>query len=140
MSPIHAAKIYPDQYILLNKDPEIPSFQWYFFRSHFDQTEATGVKGVSIAEAIQQGYQYWETSYFRLLHCGFCYTLPERDEVGSNALFWQMALSYNAFNGRYFDDEVGHLCYVDFASEEALQLWKTLRSHKPLASIQSSKQ
>ena len=88
------------------------------------------MKGSSIIEAIRDGHKRLQKSYFRLLHCGFRYTLPERDVVGSNALFWQMALSYNSPNGRYFDDEVSHLCYVDFASQEALQLWKTLRSIK----------
>ncbi len=125
MNPIHAAKIHPNQYLCLNRDSE-SCFQWY----SFEKAEATGIKGSSITEAIRAGHKHWQKCYFRLLHCGFRYTLPERDEVGSNALFWQMALSYNSANGRYFDDEVGHLCYVDFASQEALKLWKTLRSSK----------
>lgn len=52
------------------------------------------------------------------------YSLPVRDEVGTNAFFWQMAKSYASSNGHYFDEEAGHMCYVDFASEEALEIWR----------------
>lgn len=39
----------------------------------------------------------------------------------------QMAQSYSASNGRYFDQDAGHLCFVDLASKEALEIWKKIR-------------
>ena len=113
--PIHVAVIQPKRYLLLRKR-ETELFHWFLTSPEFEKEEETQTQGTSCAEAI------------RLIHCGFRYTLPERDQVGSNALFWQMALSYNSPNGRYFDEEVGHLCYVDFASQEALEIWQKLRA------------
>jgi hypothetical protein len=47
--------------------------------------------------------------------------------VGCKAFFWEMAKSYASYNGRYLDEELGHLCYVDFASQEALSIWRKIR-------------
>lgn len=83
--------------------------------------------GETPAKAISAAYKIWEKEYFRLLHCGFRYSLPTRDETGCNAFFWEMAKSYDSPNGSYFDERLGHPCYVDFASEEALSIWRNVR-------------
>ena len=61
------------------------------------------------------------------MHCGFRYTLPERDEHGLNALFNQMVASYSSSNGVYFEQELGHPCIVQNASIQARLLWKKLK-------------
>jgi len=126
MLPIHIAQLESKGILFLN-ELKSSEFQWFKMNSLLDKAEDTPVIAPSIAEAIQQGYKTWKEEHFRLVHCGFRYLLPERDEVGTNALFWQMALSYNTSNGQYFDKEVGHTCYVDFASQEALEIWRKIR-------------
>ena len=120
MIPYHVARIYPKRYLFLKKvDPT--TFQW------FEEENATACVAKTPAKAVLEGSKLWQDAYFRTLNCGFRYTLPERDEVGCNAFFWQMTQSYAASNGQYFDEELGHLCYVDFASDEALEMWRKLR-------------
>lgn len=80
-----------------------------------------------MTDAVEQARGRWKNDFFALLHCGFRYTLPTRDETGTNAHFRQMAQSYSAPNGHYFDEEVGHMCFVDFASQEALEVWRKIR-------------
>ncbi|MCH9627073.1 MAG: hypothetical protein S4CHLAM2_07070 [Chlamydiales bacterium] len=125
MTLYHVGSIYPKQYLFLNK-LNSSEFQWVKALP-LSQEEPTPCKGSTAAKAIQSAYKLWGDHDFRLLHCGFRYTLPERDEVGCNAFFWQMAQSYASASGRYFDEETGHLCYVDFASQEALELWRKIR-------------
>lgn len=87
----------------------------------------TGMEGDTIGLAMQQARRTWKQDSFRTVICGFRYTLPERDEHGCNALFHQMVASYSNSNGIYFDEELGHNCIVQAASQEALALWKRLR-------------
>lgn len=117
MKILHVAKIYPKglpSYLFLKE--EEGRFLW----------EGTTCGGQSLEEALKEGSRMWKQDYFTLLHCGFRYSLPIRDEVGVNALFWQMAKSYATFNGIYFDEDVGHMCLVKFASQEALKVWKKI--------------
>jgi len=79
----------------------------------------TDVKASNVEEAIRLARRKWGLKGFRTLNCGFRYSLPERDEHGINALYHQMAASYAASNGIYFDEEVGHNCIVHNASLEA---------------------
>lgn len=89
--------------------------------------EKTPIWGGTAEEAILAAYKAWSIDDMRTLHCGFRYTLPERDEVGTNALFHQMVSSYSSASGIYFDEEVGFNCIVQFASHEARDLWKRLQ-------------
>lgn len=134
--PIHAARIKPARHplYLFLKEAEPGCLQWFQTNRSFDKEEATTCKAATIPLAIAAASRFWHHEAFHLLHCGFRYTLPERDEVGCNAFFWQMAKSYSVPNGRYFDPEVGHLCYVDLASQEALSIWRTIcdRNNRPL--------
>lgn len=76
--------------------------------------------------ALQLAYQKFSKLGFRLVHFGTRYTLPERDEVGVSALFPHFYASYRSPTGKYFDQELGHMAYVDFASLEAKSLLKEL--------------
>lgn len=125
MLPIHAACIENRRYLFLRKVDM--HYQWFSFNAGMNYETATDLKAAALGRVISSAYQYWKEAHFRLLHCGFRYMLPTRDETGSNALFYQMALSYNSPNGQYFDEELGHLCYVDFASQEALEIWRKIR-------------
>lgn len=85
------------------------------------------IYGQTIEEAISEAKKFFKDQEFYFLNCGFRYTLPERDEHGINALFFQMKDSYNASNGVYFDEILGNNCYVQFASLEALNLLRKLQ-------------
>ncbi len=129
MIPIHVACLQLKRkpaYLFLRK-LEDRHFNWFRVNATFDKEDATECSAETLFLAIATARKLWKESAFRLLHAGFHYSLPERDVVGSNALFWQMAKSYESFNGQYFDPEVGHLCYVDFASQEALEIWRKIR-------------
>lgn len=122
---IHLARIQPNGrtvvYLFLRaKDSH--TFVWY--RQEKGIETETHVSASTIDEALQQARRHWKQEAFRMVNCGFRYTLPERDEHGANALFHQMVASYNSPNGVYFDEDLGHNCYVQFASNEARNVAK----------------
>lgn len=107
-------------YLLLRKlEPYV--YRWYQEMSPGEEAE-TSIWGGSTEEAILAGRKEWKIEQFQSLNCGFRYTLPERDEVGANALFCQMVASYASMNGVYFDEELGSNCIVQNAPMEARQL------------------
>lgn len=123
---IHVGKIFPQggmQWVFLRQISE-HLFQWFYAAS---EEIATGVTADSVQEAMRLAFRTWKMVYFTTLNCGFRYTLPERDEHGINALFHQMIASLSSPNGIYFDEELGHLCFVQNASIEARDLWKQLQ-------------
>lgn len=125
---IHIARMQPKGihvvYLFLRQlDPH--HFRW--FEEKGNEEIETAVFGNSIEEAIRQSHRHWKNVAFRTVNCGFRFTLPERDEHGSNALFYQMVSSYSSMNGFYFDEELGFNCIVHQASLEARQLWNRLR-------------
>lgn len=122
---IHAAKIQSKGLLLLR---QIEPYRFVWYREIEPPIEEeTKVWGGSVEEAIAEGYKIWRQDGFQPLNCGFRYTLPERDEVGSNALFHQMISSYSSMNGVYFDEELGSNCIVQNASLDARKLWKRLQ-------------
>lgn len=128
---IHVARITLStgtKFLLLRKDDPV-RFTWY---EDLDQELDTGIFAPTAEEAIRQGYLNWKKVYFTTLNCGFRYTLPERDEHGNNALFHHMIASYSSMNGVYFDEDLGHNCFVNFASEEAKAMWKKFQLQKKL--------
>lgn len=125
MIPYHVATIYPKQYLFLQRSDS--SFHWLKMNPSFDEGIETPCQGETLARAIQAAYKMWQADFFTLLNCGFRYSLPVRDQTGCSAFFWQMAKSYSTPNGHYFDEEAGHLCFVDFASTEALAIWRKIR-------------
>lgn len=108
-------------YLFLRKKEDY-HYCWYMQSNHSDFEDETTVTASTIEEALRLAKRTWKENFFRTLNCGFRYTLPERDEHGMNALYYQMVASYNSMNGVYFDDELGHNCYVQNASIEARNL------------------
>lgn len=126
---IHIAQIYAQNgestYLFLRKIG--PQFVWFQESSPSIESE-TNIEAATIEEAMRLGYRFWKNESFRTVICGFRYTLPERDEHGINALYHQMAASYSSMNGVYYDEELGNNCFVQGASNEALQLWQRLKT------------
>lgn len=107
--------------------------EYLWFAETVDGTEEpTGLVSETIEDSLRIAHKHWRHSQFQGLRCGFRYTLPERDEHGMNALFFQMAASLSAFNGIYFDQELGHNCFVQNASQDAVDLWHKLRKENRL--------
>lgn len=129
MKLIHAALIHPAKkrpvcLLLRQIDPHL--FAW--FEENTDGVETqTDVSAPNFDEALRMARKKWQRDSFRTFNCGFRYTLPERDEHGVNALFHQMADSYNSMNGVYQDQDLGHPCIVHNASQEARLLFERLR-------------
>ncbi|WP_068468267.1 hypothetical protein [Candidatus Protochlamydia phocaeensis] len=126
---IHVARIQeqneqPAYLFLRQLDPY--RYVWFKEEAAGQETE-TPVWGATTEEAILAARKAWRQAYFTPLHCGFRYTLPERDEHGINALFYQMAASYASMTGVYFEEELGSNCLVQNASIEARELWKALQ-------------
>lgn len=126
---IHIAKI-----AVQNQGPcllllrQIEPFRYIWFKENQPGVESeTEIWGGTAEEAIREATKNWQLDEFQPVNCGFRYTLPERDEVGTNALFHQMASSYGSMNGVYFDDELSSNCIVQNASAEARLLWKRLQ-------------
>jgi hypothetical protein len=129
---IHVAKIYkehePIRFLYL-REVEEGKFSW---KEEIESEEIdTGVTASSIDEAMQKAQKKWGIDYFKTLGCGYKYTLPERDEIGSPALFHQMVKSYSIPGGIYQDEDDG-LSIVQNASQEALRLWHQLSSRGKL--------
>lgn len=101
-------------------------YVWLLLGGEGQESEST-VAADSAEEAIRLAWRHWENDGFQPLRCGYRFTLPERDEIGVNALFHQMVASYSTMNGIYLDEELGHQCIVHDASAEALQVWASLR-------------
>lgn len=112
-------KVEPSKYVWFEENPKSEEIE-------------TPIAAQSVTEAIRLASAQWKEAYFQLLNCGFRYTLPERDEHGLNALFCQMVASYSSSNGVYFEEDLGHLCYVQNASIEAQKLWKHLKQAEKL--------
>lgn len=126
---IHIAHII-DKYgrkkrLLLRKKSE-RHFIW--FEENENNENETEIFADNIEDALGSAIRKWKNDQFTPLHCGFRYTLPERDEHGINALFHQMVASYSSTNGIYYDEELGNNCFVQNASIEARQLWHFLKN------------
>lgn len=118
------------RYLFLRKvDPN--RFVWFEQQPDGNEVE-TPIFGTNVEETIRLGNREWRHHPFRLINCGFRYTLPERDEHGINALFHQMIASYSSMNGIYFDEDLGCNCFINFASLEARELWQKLKLQNKL--------
>lgn len=131
---IHTARILGEGgrviYLLLRQTGD-QSYRWFEFQGDKPEIE-TVIESPTVEEAFLLARKHWRTRSFRMVNCGFRYTLPERDEHGLNALFHQMVASYSASNGVYFDTDLGNNCIVNFASDEARNLWKTFKQANKL--------
>ena len=126
---IHVAMIWPRgqpcMYVLLRQLAPY-HFVWFLEEKAGFEKETTAWGGTA-QEALCVAYKVWKKDNIRTLNCGFRYTLPERDEVGTNALFHQMVSSYSSSSGIYFDEELGSNCIVQLASLEARHLYNRLK-------------
>lgn len=126
---IHVARLLSKgevKYLFLRKiDPQ--TLVWHEQTDGNNAEKPTEIIASNVEDAMRLANRQWSEDHFRPVNCGFRYTLPERDEHGINALFWQMASSYGSSNGVYFDDDLGSNCFVNFASQEALELLKKLK-------------
>ena len=105
-------------YLYLRKiEPKV--FKW------FQEEKDTGVQADRVTEAIRLAESQWKSKGFKLLNCGYVYTLPERDEHGNNALFSQMAKSLDSGNGVYFDEDLGHNCIVHQIPLETARFYRS---------------
>ena len=124
---IHVAKIQAPKkglvYLFLREDPE-KGYTWYHEKE--GKEEKTDISGNSPSLAIRAAYRQWADSSFQTLRCGRRFELPERDEHGCDALFYQMAASYSSSGGIYFDEKISQNCVINNASSEAIDLWKKL--------------
>lgn len=117
-------------YLFLRQvDPR--QYAWYERQADGSEKE-TDVSGETVEEAIRLANRKWRKEGFRTVICGFRYTLPERDEHGCNALFYQMAAGYATPRGVYFDEELGHNCFIQNASDEAVQWLARLKQEGKL--------
>jgi len=105
---------------------------WFEGSNDGQEEVETTVSGENVEEAIRLAIRHWAEDGFRTIKCGFRYTLPERDEHGINALFYQMTASYASPNGIYFDEDLGNNCFVNFASVEARDLFNILKQQNRL--------
>lgn len=131
---IHAARFFKDRtgwVLLLLRKTADNSCIWFEETSDKQETQ-TSVSAANPEEALRLAFRQWQGQSFRTIRCGYRFTLPERDEIGTNALMHHMIASYSISNGIYFDDELGHQCIVKETSQEALDLWKSLASQKRL--------
>lgn len=115
---VHIAKIAAGTLFL---KPEGEGFRWFL------EEKPTPVATETVREAMRQGVRQWRLEGFTPIHCGFLFTHPVRDEVGTPAFFCEMVKSYTSLAGNFFDEVRGHLCVVHNASEEALALFRRLR-------------
>lgn len=63
-------------------------------------------------DSLPKALDYAWKEKFSLLPCGYKFTLPERDEHGTPALFEEMAKSLNSMSGVFFDEREGLNCIV----------------------------
>jgi hypothetical protein len=114
---VHVAIIYPNgkgkEYLYLKNGED-----GYFW-------EGTDCRGNTVVEAISNGVKKWKIDHFRLLNCGFLYTVTERDEHGMNATFEEMRQSYQSSSGQFFHQGLGHMCFVQGSSDEALKILRS---------------
>lgn len=125
---IHVAKItLPKKKspLLFLREKNEKEYRWF---EHIEgQEQETDVFATNVQESIRLAARKWKLAHFQTLNCGIRFELPQRDEHGCSALFHQMVASYSNSSGTYFDEELGHMCRIDQASDEALLLWKTLQ-------------
>lgn len=124
---IHVAHIYTrtGRHRLFLRQVEPRRYQWFLAKNPVE--EPTEISSDTIEEAIRLAARHWKEDDFATQNCGFRYTLPERDEHGMNALFYQMTASLSSSNGVYYDDELGNNCFVQNAPLDARDLWLSLK-------------
>lgn len=128
---IHAATLERTSEYLFLRQKEPKLYAWYVDDGKGNEAE-TSVSADTVAEAIRLAVRHWRHDGFKALGCGYCFMLPERDEHGMNALFYQMSLSLQTLNGVYFEDDYGYYCSVKQIPSASRELWSKLKAAKRL--------
>ena len=126
---IHIGEIYPQQILLLRK---VHDNHYAWFLEDREKEEQTEISAPNIEEAIRLAKKNWKHNFFKLIPSGFRFTLPERDEHGNNALFYQAVRSLNSMNGIYFDEELGCNCIVHQIPLRIRELYTKFKSKQEL--------
>jgi hypothetical protein len=92
----------------------------------------TGIEASDTEEALRLARREWKEKAFTPLACGYRFTLPERDEHGNNALFYQMVKSLASPSGVYFDDEYGYNAIVHQIPLKAKEVYEKLKQENRL--------
>ncbi len=121
---IHAAHsmILGEKQLVLLLETTPRHFEWFL------NDQPTEVFADTIEEAIRLANKRWKQEGFSCLNCGFRYTLPERDEHGMNALFYQMAASFASMTGVYFDEELGNNCIIHNIPSTTIAILRQLKT------------
>jgi hypothetical protein len=104
-------------------------YRWHLLLNDNYHLLATTCSAMNIGRACHLARMQWGRYGFRTLRCGTLFTLPERDEIGSPALFHEMIQSLAVSNGVVTDPSRGHPYRVDQISEEAVRLYKKIKNH-----------
>lgn len=126
---IHIAEIMPAQFLYLRK---VNDKHYVWFLEDQEKECETEIAAPNIEEAIRLAKKNWQNSAFKLIPSGFRFSLPERDEHGTNALFYQAIRSLNSMTGIYFDEEVGHNCIVHQIPLRIRELYAKLKQQQRL--------
>lgn len=118
----------PKKLLLLFKEGEV--FSWKLLEG--DQETETPYRADSLEKALQMVQKPYQEQGISLLTSGYLFTLPERDEHGTPALFSEMKASLASMNGVFFDSRRGHLCIVHQIPSKAREFLKTLRANLAL--------
>lgn len=129
MSLIHVATLNDEKgerKWLFLRQLEPAKYRW--FLKEEGKEKATEIEAKDPLEAIRLARRHFAKQLFSPLLCGYNFTLPERDEHGNNALFYQMVKSVNSPTGIYFDEKLGHNCIVHQIPTKARRLYEELKS------------
>lgn len=118
-SLVHVANV-GSETLFLRKSAE-GQFQW------MNQENPVSGEFDSLEKALEYA---WRQEGFTPMACGYKFTLPERDEHGTPALFEEMAKSLNSMTGIYFDEREGHNCIVNQIPSNTRRFFEHLKSHQ----------
>lgn len=106
-------------YFLRKINPKL--FRWFF------QDQETSLEAIDLDEAFRLAYREWPD--LQVIGCGYLFTLPERDEHGTPALFSEMVKSLESSNGIFFEEERGHNCIVHQIPLTTQKIYKDLKAN-----------
>ena len=127
---IHMGEIFPGEKFYLRKMKE-NHYVWFLENAEGKEKE-TELSAPNIEEALRLAKKSWQGLNFKFIPCGFRFTLPERDEHGTNALFYQAIKSLESMSGVYFDEELGHNCIVHQIPLRIREIYKKLKGENRL--------
>lgn len=116
MTIIHVGKGDSGLYTLVQDS----SFKWFL------NGKPTEVESLTLPLALIEAQKAFKLDRFQLLQCGVKFSLPERDEHGTPALYCDMIKSLASSNGQYFDPLYGQnfiVHQIPSATRELIRLF-----------------